>query len=75
MDEFQKAIEYLKMKGVEAFVLMNILTIPVESVNQIEPMAGRIRKLLKDCGYQKSWRIDPYYYERHNSVTADMYDN
>lgn len=70
----EKAIAHLKAHGIESFELMNILTIPVDSPEEIEPMVSKLTKLLKECGYNKSWRVDPYYYEKHSSLTADMFE-
>lgn len=73
MNEFEIAIEYLKKQGIEAFELMNILVIPVDSPKKIMPTVSKVKTYLKECGYQKSWRVDPYYYERQQSVKKDMF--
>lgn len=70
----EKAIAALKEQGIEAFELMSILTIPVESPEDIEPMVTKCTTLFKEIGYNKSWRIDPYYYEKHQSLSAEMFD-
>lgn len=75
MTDIQAAIDHLKTKGIESFELMNILVIPVDSCEQLDQTAKDIKRYLQECDYQKSWRLDPYYYERHNSVTAEMFDN
>lgn len=74
MNEFEKAIAHLKTKGIEAFELMNILTIPVESAENLDQVAKDIKRYLQECGYEKSWRLDPYFYERHRSIEGEMFD-
>ena len=57
-----KAILYLKEKGIESFEQAGILVIPASSPEEIYELASTIRRYFKECGYEKSWRIDPYYY-------------
>lgn len=71
----EEAIAALKELGIESFELMGILTIPVESPEDIEPMVSKCTTLFKEIGYNKSWRVDPYYYEHHQSLAAEMFDN
>ena len=52
---------------------MGILVIPVSSCEHLDQTAKDIKRLLDDIGYDKSWRLDPYYYERHESVIGEMY--
>lgn len=70
----ERAIKYLKERGIESFELMGILTIPIDSPDKLDSFVSTVSKLLKECGYNKSWRVDPYYYERHSSVEADIFD-
>lgn len=72
-NKFDMAIQYLESKGIKAFEIMNILTIPVSSPEEIEPIVSRVKSYLKECGYDKSWRIDPYYYDHHNELHEDMF--
>ena len=69
----ERAIAYLKEHGIDSFELMGILTIPVESPEELDTTVSKLSKLLKECGYEKSWRVDPYYYERQKSITNAMY--
>lgn len=69
----EMAIKKLKEKGIESFELMGILVIPVSSCEHLDQIAKDIKRLLDDIGYDKSWRLDPYYYERHESVIGEMY--
>lgn len=66
MSDISQAIEYLKKNGIESFELMGVLSIPVDSPEKLDYVVSRISKLLKECGYDKSWRVDPYYYERNH---------
>lgn len=69
----EKAIEFLKSKGIESFERMGILVIPVESAEQLDQVAKDIKRLLNECGYNKSWSIDPYYYEKKKTLEGEMY--
>ncbi len=60
----ENAIQYLKENGIEAFELMGILVIPTDSPETLDIFVSKVKKLLQACGYEKSWRVDPYYYER-----------
>lgn len=71
----EKAIGFLKEKGIESFERMGILIIPVESPENLDQVAKDIKRLLNECGYDKSWSVDPYYYERHKSIIGEMYDS
>lgn len=68
-----KAIIFLKEHGIEAFELTGILTIPVSSPEEIEPMVGKLKGLLNEIGFDKSWAVDPYYYEKHSKIEDEMY--
>ena len=57
MDEFQRAIDFLKEKGIEAHEENLMINVPVTTPNQIGPMATKLKKLLDECGYDKSWRV------------------
>jgi hypothetical protein len=66
------AIIFLKERGIEAFERMGILVIPVRDVAGLDQTAKDMRRLLDECGYNKSWSLDPYY-ERHESLEGEMY--
>ena len=69
----EKAISYLNDNGITAFELSGVLTIPVSSPDDILPTVSKVKCLLKDVGYDKSWAVDPYYYEKRESITHDMF--
>lgn len=59
-----EAVKYLKENGIDAFEGAGILVIPCSSAEEIYDLVSKVKNLLKDIGYEKSWQIDPYYYER-----------
>lgn len=71
----EKAIAFLKEHNIESFERMGILIIPVESPEHLDQIAKDIKRLLDECDYDKSWSLDPYYYERHQSLIGEMYDS
>lgn len=71
----EKAIAFLKEQGIESFERMGILIIPVDSPEHLDQIAKDIKRLLEKIGYDKSWSVDPYYYERHKSIIGEMYDS
>ena len=75
MTDIPVAIESLKKNGIEAFELSNILVIPVDKPDDIYPMANKARRVFKEIGYEKSWQIDPYYYEKRQTLNGEMYLN
>lgn len=69
MADIQKAIEYLKENDIDAVEVGNILVIPYDYVHDADPdeiyrIISKLKGLLKDIDFQKSWMIDPYYYEK-----------
>ncbi len=75
MTDIPAAIAELAKYGIESFELAGVLTIPCGSPEEIYMMANKVRGIFKGIDYQKSWRIDPYYYVHHNSLTGEMFDN
>ena len=71
----EKANEHLKQNGIESFERMGILVIPVrsEDVKNLDSIAKNMKRLLDNIGYNKSWSLDPYYYERHKSLEGEMF--
>ena len=68
-----KAIESLKSLGIEAFELDGILVIPCSKPEDIYETANKARRVFKECGYEKSWRVDPYFYSRQDTLTHQMF--
>ena len=60
----KEAIKYLKENGIEAIEGSGILIIPCSKAEEIYDLVSKVKNLFKDVGYEKSWQIDPYYYER-----------
>lgn len=75
MISIDEAINVLKERGIEAFELSGVLTVPCESPDDIYNMADKLRRIFKDIGFEKSWRIDPYYLEHRKTLVASMYDD
>ena len=68
-----EAIGYLEDNGIDAFEQAGIIVIPVGSVNELHDMVSTAKALFKECGYEKSWRIDPYYFENRDKNFGAMY--
>ena len=68
----ERAIKFLEQNGIESFEQAGILVVPVSSVVEMYKMISTVKSLLKECGYEKSWRIDPYYYENKSKEIADF---
>ena len=74
MTDIGKAIEALKEHNIESFDGHGILVIPASSPEDIYPMAEKARRIFKEIGFEKSWRVDPYYYDKKISLTGVMFD-
>lgn len=75
MTDILAAINALKEKGIEAFDVSNMLVIPVSNPEDIYPTVGKVRRIFKEIDYQKSWRIDPYYYAKHDGFDQESCKN
>ena len=64
MTDISAAIEYLQTKGIEAFEGSNILIIPCTEPEQIYDLVNKVRRIFKEIDFQKSWQIDPYYFQK-----------
>lgn len=74
MTDIGFAIKYLESKGINAHETAGILEIPVDSPSDVLNMVSIAKHHLQDIGYDKSWQINPYYYERARSLSGEMYD-
>ena len=72
MSDIGKAADHLKANGIEAFEGSNILVIPCDGPDYIVGLVSRVKKLLSEINYEKSWQIDPYYYERHKNSVDEL---
>lgn len=63
--QISDAVLELKARGIESFEGSGILIIPCSSPEEIYDMAGKVRRIFKEIGYEKSWQIDPYYLDKH----------
>ena len=75
MINIDEAVKCLKERGIEAFELGGVLTVPCSSPDDIYDTAEKLRRIFKEIGFDKSWRIDPYYLEHRKTLAADMYDD
>ena len=71
MTDISLAIKYLESKGISAHETAGILEIPVESPEDVMDMVSVAKHHLQDIGYDKSWQINPYYYERREDLAMD----
>ena len=63
MTDMGAAVGYLKQNGIEAVEGSGILVVPCHSPAEVMNLVGVVKRYLKDIGYEKSWQINPYYYE------------
>lgn len=61
----QLAVEALKDEGITAYEKMGVVIIPVDGPDAIERMVCVAKNIFKRIGYEGSWQVDPYYYEKH----------
>ena len=73
MTDISKAIARLKEDSIDSFELASVLVIPCNSAEEIYDLANKARRVFKEINFEKSWRIDPYYYNRHDSLSGQMY--
>lgn len=73
MTDIDQAIKYLESKGIKSHETAGILEIPVDSPDEILDMVSVVKYHLQDIGYDKSWQINPYHYERKESLAYDMF--
>ena len=72
MTQMDKAVAYLKENGIESFEGAGILIIPASSPEEIYDLVSRVRRLFKQIGYEKSWQIDPYYYQKKRNTDGSV---
>lgn len=63
MTDIKLAVGHLKKQGIEAVEGAGILVIPASSPLEVMDLVGVVKRHLNDIGYDKSWIIDPYFYE------------
>ena len=68
MSDIQVAIDYLRDKGIEAFEGSGILIIPCTDPDEIFDLACKARRYFKDIDFNKSWQVDPYYWEKKRPI-------
>jgi len=61
-------IIFLQEHGIESFEKAGILVVPVSSPDEIVDMVSKLKGLLKEFGYNKSWLVDPYYVKQAENL-------
>lgn len=74
MTDISMAIDYLETKGIKSHETAGILEIPVDSPSDVLDMASIVKHHLQDIGYDKSWQINPYYYENKEKMFNDLHE-
>lgn len=64
MTDISAAIARLKEEGIESFEGPGILIIPCSSADDIFNTVAKVKRILKEIDYHKSWQVDPYFYQR-----------
>lgn len=64
MTDISAAIARLKEEGIESFEGSGILIIPCSSADDIFNTVAKVKRILKEIDYHKSWQVDPYFYQR-----------
>lgn len=64
MTDISAAIARLKEDGIESFEGSGILIVPCSSADDIFNTVAKVKRILKEIDYHKSWQVDPYFYQR-----------
>lgn len=72
-----EAIKRLKSEGLEAIEVGGILVIPFDYVHECTDdefykLISKVKSIFKEIGFEKSWQIDPYYYERKRHADGSV---
>ena len=72
----QRVIEHLKENGYDAVEVGGVLVIPYDYIHddadKFCDAITQIKGLLRDVDYDKSWQIDPYYYDRKRNEDGSV---
>jgi hypothetical protein len=72
MTDISAAIARLKKDGIESFEGSGILIIPCDDPEAIYDLATKVRRIFKEIGYEKSWQVDPYYWDKHRREDGSL---
>ena len=76
MSDISKAIAHLKENGIDAVEVGGLVVIPYNYIhddpNKFCDTISKLKSLLKDIDYHKSWQIDPYYYEKKRNEDGSV---
>ena len=73
MTDVKLAIQALKDAGIEAVEGPMMLIIPCDGPVKIYETVRNAEKVFKKIDFQKSWEVDPYYYEKRKTLTGSMF--
>ena len=72
MTDISAAIARLKEDGIESFEGSGILIIPCTNPEAIYDLATKARRIFKEIGYEKSWQVDPYYWDKNRREDGSL---
>lgn len=76
MSDINKVIDHLKENDIDAVEVGSALVIPYDYIHDDADkfcgMVSKIKGLLRDVDYDKSWQIDPYYYDRKRNEDGSV---
>lgn len=72
MTDIRTAVEFLRSNSIDAFESGGIVVIPCSNPEEIYDMANIVRRYFKEIGYEKSWQINPYYYDTIKRMKGDF---
>ena len=72
MTDVSRAVEYLKSKNIEAFDGSGILVVPCQGPSEVVERVSTVKRYLKEIEYDKSWQINPYYYDEFKRMKGDF---
>lgn len=75
MTDISIAIEHLKENGIDSIEAGGVLIVPFDFSSENDEdfynMVSKVKSLLKEISYEKSWMVDPHYYARHATIDSD----
>lgn len=72
MTDISAAIARLKKDNIESFAGPGILIIPCNDPEAIYGLVTKARRIFKEIGYDKSWQVDPYYWDKHRKEDGSI---
>ena len=72
MTDILAAVDELKKHNVEAFEGRGMLVIPCNSPAEVLDVVTKAKSILKGIDYQKTWIVDPYYFEKNRRPDGSL---